>query len=144
MQSKIIPGIVKNQNVKAIGKGISVQKAAAEMANSKIACLLVVEDNKLVGIFSERDITAKVVALGLDPNQISVGSVMTPNPDVIGPDNTAKEALAMMQSRGYRHLPIVSNDKILGILSIRDLFSAVKVSLEEDLTACENYIRGEA
>jgi CBS domain-containing protein len=77
---------------------------------------------------------------GLDPDDTVLGRVMTPNPDTVAPNNTALEALRRMTECGYRHLPVVDGEQIVGIVSIRDLYAAVNRELAEDLQQREAFM----
>ena len=99
----------------------SVREACRLMAEHHCGSVLVVEDGRLVGIFTERDAVERVFAGGLDPQLTLLAEVMTPQPDTIGPNHSVDEAIRRMDEFGYRHLPVVEADRVLGVLSIRDL-----------------------
>jgi CBS domain-containing protein len=99
------------------------------MAAHHCGAILVCRDDTLIGIFTERDLIAKVVALGRDLDTPLI-EVMTANPDTIAADTSIESAIRQMRDSGYRHLPVVQADRILGILSIRDL-SAVEFALRQ-------------
>ena len=103
------------------------------MAYLRIGALMVVEDDRLVGIFSERDALTRVVAKEIDPAATTLAQVMTPDPIVIAPDTTVQQALDIMAERGFRHLPVAEDGKIVAIVSIRDLYRSVKDQMETDL-----------
>ena len=105
-----------------------VSKAAILMAKKKVGAVLVVEDARLVGIFTERDIAFRVVACGLDPRITRLADVMTPAPDTVDPDKPFGHAMLKMQEGGFRHLPVIKDGQILGIVSAR---SAMDPALEE-------------
>lgn len=105
-----------------------VSKAAILMAKKKVGAILVVEDERLVGIFTERDIAFRVVACGLDPRFTRLADVMTPAPDTVDPDKPFGYAMLKMHEGGFRHLPVVKDGQILGIVSAR---SAMDPALEE-------------
>ena len=105
-----------------------VSKAAKLMAAKNVGAVLVVEDDCLVGIFSERDIAFRVVARGLDPQATRLADVMTRAPHTVDPDKPFGYALLVMQENGFRHLPVVQDGKLVGIVSSR---SAMDPELEE-------------
>lgn len=105
-----------------------VTKAAKLMAKRNVGAVLVVQNERLLGIFTERDVVSRVVANGLDVRTTRLADVMTPSPQTVGPDQTFGQALLIMHQRGFRHLPVVENDKVVGILSSR---SAMDPELEE-------------
>jgi CBS domain-containing protein len=107
----------------------TVRDAAIGMAAHHCGAILVCRDDTLIGIFTERDLIAKVVALGRDLDTPLI-EVMTVNPDTIATDASIMSAVRQMSESGYRHLPVVQADRILGILSIRDL-SIVELALQQ-------------
>ena len=97
----------------------SVRRAAMLMAVKRVGAIAVVENERLLGIFTERDALFRVLAAGLDPDATPVGDVMTRTPRTIGPEETLAAALELMRVHGFRHLPVVDNDAPIGILSSR-------------------------
>lgn len=140
MQRRIVPDLVSNQTLASLPPTATVRDAVRVMAERHIGAVLVAIDGRLQGIFTERDVLTRVVAAGLDPGDTALGGVMTPNPDTVGPGDTAFEALRRMSERGYRHLPVVDDDEMVGIVSIRDLYAAVNKDLAEDLQQREAFI----
>jgi CBS domain-containing protein len=96
---------------------------AQRMADRNVGAVLVVEDGRLTGIMTERDIM-RAVARGLRDDAV-VGECMTADPDTIAPDDTIEHAAVLMIHGGYRHLPVVDDDDVVGVLSIRDLVQVV-------------------
>ncbi|MEK9723855.1 MAG: CBS domain-containing protein [Rhodospirillaceae bacterium] len=144
MQRKIIPDIVQRLNIARVTVDDTIYSGAKMMADAHIAALIVVDDNdKLIGIMTERDLTYKVLAAGLDGKETKVGAVMTENPDTLAPDDSAIDALELMRSRGYRHLPVVEDGKCVSIVSIRDLYAAMKEALEQDIKETEAFVFGD-
>ena len=140
MQRRIVPDLVSNQTLASLPPSATVRDAARIMTERHIGAVLVAVDGRLQGIFTERDVLARVVAVGLDPDDTVLGRVMTPNPDTVTPNDTALEALRKMGEHGYRHLPVVDSDRLVGIVSIRDLYAAVNHELAEDLQQREAFI----
>ena len=98
----------------------TVGEAVAVMAQHRIGSVLVMEGEKLLGIFTERD-TVRALSLSHDAPRHQIVSWMTPNPRTVPPDNDADEALRFMLDSGFRHLPVVEDGKVVGIVSMRDL-----------------------
>ena len=98
-----------------------VRDVARKMSERNIGALAILDAGKLVGIFSERDLMTRVVVAGLDPEQTSVAAVMTRDLIVADPHEDVNAALQKMHRLGCRHLPVVDNGKLIGMLSIRDL-----------------------
>jgi CBS domain-containing protein len=140
MQGKIVPDIVNNQHIELVPPSVTVLEAAKRMTERHIGALLMGENERLLGIFTERDILTRVVSKGLDPQTTLVEEVMTKNPDTVAPDERALTALGRMQQKGYRHLPVTDGDQVVGIVSIRDLYAGVKRGLESDLEEREAFI----
>jgi CBS domain-containing protein len=140
MQGKIVPDIVNNQHIELIAPSMTVREAAKRMTERHIGALLMGENGRLLGIFTERDILTRVVSKSLDPQTTLVEEVMTKNPDTVAPDERALTALERMQQKGYRHLPVADGDRVVGIVSIRDLYAGVKRGLETDLQEREAFI----
>ncbi len=140
MQRRIVPDLVSNQTLASLPPSATVRDAARVMTERHIGAILVAVEGRLQGIFTERDVLARVVAAGLDPDDTVLGGVMTPNPDTVAPNDTALEALRKMSERGYRHLPVVDGERVVGIVSIRDLYAAVNHELAEDLQQREAFI----
>lgn len=143
MANRIIPDIVSETAVHTISEKASVREAANQMAEKHIGCLLILEAGRLKGIISERDVMTRVVALGLDADSTHVWEVMTPRVVTISPDDATEQALMLMQEGGFRHLPIVKDGRVLGILSVRDLYAAALGACELELREVSSYIQGE-
>ena len=144
MQRKIIPDIVSRLNIASVKIDDTIYKCAKIMAEANIAALIVVDENgMLIGIITERDMTQKILAIGIDPKTTQAGEVMTANPDTLSPDDSPTDALQLMQIRGYRHLPVSEHGKCVSIVSIRDLYASVKDALEQDIKETEAFVFGD-
>src|SRR5512145_2657693 len=97
----------------------TVVEAARLMKNGKVGAVLVVEEGRLVGIFTERDALFRVIAPGLDPAKTELRGVMTRDPTTVAPDETFGYALLLMHERGFRHTPVVENGRPVGVISAR-------------------------
>jgi len=106
----------------------SVARAAKLMADKNVGAVMVVEDKRLVGIFTERDAVFRVVAKGLDPRATRLDEVMTRSPLTVAPEETFGRALLLMQEGGFRHVPVVKDGEPVGIVSSR---SALDPEMEE-------------
>lgn len=144
MHRKIIPDVVPRRDIRAVKESTTVIECARLMKEIHVAAMIVVDDQgKLIGIITERDMVQRVLAAGLDPNATMVGKVMTRNPDTLSPDDSATDALELMQSRNYRHLPVAENGRCIGMVSIRDLYAAAKKALEEEVRETEAFVFGD-
>jgi len=115
-----ITDVIEHQTLITLGPETSVHHAAAVMEEAGIGAVPVVENGKLTGIFSERDIMNRVVAKGLNPDATRIGDVMTWTPITVGSHVSMTGALHMMHESGVRHLPVVDGERLVGILSARD------------------------
>ncbi len=139
----VVPHAVSEQSLATLEPSATVVEAARMMAYLRIGALMVVEDGRLVGIFSERDALTRVVAKEKDPATTLVSEVMTPDPITIAPETTVQRALDIMAEKGFRHLPVVEEDRIVAIVSIRDLYRSVKDQMETDiLLLAETLLQG--
>ncbi|MCC7166175.1 MAG: CBS domain-containing protein [Rhodospirillales bacterium] len=144
MQARIVPHIIQNQTLISVGEGATVREAAALMTDKRIGALMVIEGGTLKGILTERDVMTRVVAKGLNPETTKVAQVMTAKPDTLASHATAGEALERMHAGGYRHLPVVDGGKVVGMVSVRDLYAAVQRQMEREIKDREAYIFGES
>jgi len=112
----------------------SVIKAAKLMARRNVGAVLVVEHQHLTGIFTERDAVFRVVARGLDSRTTQLVDVMTKDPKTVSPDKSFGYALLVMHENHFRHLPVVENGKLIGVISSRN---ALDPDLEEFVAESE-------
>lgn len=108
-----------SRDLLCVEAGAPVVAVAQRMADRNVGAVLVLEGGRLTGIMTERDLM-RAVARGLRDDTV-VGECMTANPDAVAPDDTVEHAAVLMIHGGYRHLPVVEGDNVVGILSIRDL-----------------------
>jgi len=123
-----------------IGPDANVFDALKLMAEKNIGALLVVKNDKLVGIISERDYARKVVLQGKSSHATPVREIMTERAVCVRPDNTVEECMALMTDKHIRHLPVIEDEKLIGVLSIGDL---VKETISEQqfvIQQLESYI----
>jgi CBS domain-containing protein len=140
MHRKVVPDIVHQQRIELLPLSTTVRAAARNMAERHIGAVLIGQGSRLQGIFTERDLLIRVVARGLDPHTTRRKEVMTPDPDTVEPNDWASLALERMRTSGYRHVPVVEDGVVVGIVSLRDLYAAAKRELEEDLQQREAFI----
>jgi CBS domain-containing protein len=128
MFSTPVSEIMDSRKLLLAGPQTTVREAAKSMAARSVGALLVVEADRLLGIFTERDVVFRVVACGLDSAATPISEVMTRNPKTIAPDKSFGLAMLLMYENGFRHLPVVEKDVPIGIVSSR---SALDPELEE-------------
>ena len=133
MTNRKLAFIVKDQDPLTLPAGESVQHACRRMCERRVGAVLVTNDKgRLVGIFTGRD-AVRSLSEGRNPAGTKLAAVMTPDPATIAPERTAIDALRAMSDGGYRHLPIVAEGKILGIVSRGD-FKGLELDRLEDET----------
>jgi CBS domain-containing protein len=132
MQRKIIPDVIGKQEILTLPGSATVREAARRMRERHVGSVLITKSGRLEGIFTERDVVHRVIAAGRDPDQTALSEVMTRDPDTVRPDATAIQALRMMQDGGYRHLPVLEDGRIRGVVSRRDFFGLEKARLDEE------------
>ena len=125
---------MNKRNLLKASPQMPVIKAAQSMARKNVGAVLVIERDCLVGIFTERDVVFRVVAQGLNPVTTRLREVMTPSPQVIAPSKPFGLALFMMHEGGFRHLPVVDDGKVTGIVSARS-------AMDPDLTEFISEVR---
>ncbi len=132
----------KGHDVWSIAPDTTVLNALQLMADKKIGALLVMDDDKLVGVFSERDYARKVILKGKSSNDTPVRDVMSLNIVCVVPDQTTELCMSLMTEKRVRHLPVVDDDKVVGIISIGDVVKAVIADREDVIEQLEQYITG--
>ncbi len=133
----------KGAQVQTVGPQMSVLDAALLMNKQKIGCLVVMDNDQVVGMFSERDILRRVVAARRDPAATSVGDVMTTEIVCCRPHTDLMEARGVMKNRRIRHLPVLDDaEKLCGMISIGDLNAYDMHEHESTIYIMEQYIYG--
>jgi len=132
----------KGRQVWSIASTMSVYDALALMAEKNIGAVTVTDDDRLVGIFSERDFTRDVVLQGRAAKETRVSEVMTSRPVCVAPEQTVEECLALMTDKRVRHLPVVEQDSVIGLVSIGDAVKAVISEQQFTIEQLEQYISG--
>jgi len=131
--------IIFNQNPLILPQEASVKEACTLMANRRAGSVMATDTGgKLAGIFTGRDAVVRVLAQGKDATRTKLAEVMTTNPDTLLPEQTAIDALRIMWDGGYRHLPVVKDGKIFGIVSRGDFKADEQDRLEEERNLWEH------
>jgi signal-transduction protein with cAMP-binding, CBS, and nucleotidyltransferase domain len=132
----------KGNNFWAVRPDNTVFEALEKMAEKEIGCVMVVENDTLSGIFSERDYARKIVLHGFASKNSMVGDFMTKDIIYVQPNTDIYSCMALMTSKRVRHLPVLENNKILGVISIGDVVNAVIQQQHITIQDLENYIYG--
>lgn len=120
MLQRTIREVIAVRPAVSVSSGQSVRDAALLMGEAHVGALPVVDGDRLVGIFTERDALVRVLGRCLDPLATTIADVMTRNPQTIDPDHPLSHALLRMHDGGFRHLPVVEGDRLVGVVSVRD------------------------
>jgi CBS domain-containing protein len=119
-----------------------VYDALALMADKNIGAVLVLQDNQLVGLLSERDYARKLILENRSSRETPVSAVMTRHVAYVSPDKEIEDCMALMSERRFRHLPVMAGDELVGLVSIGDLVQAVIADHKFMIEQLEQYIIG--
>lgn len=136
--SDILKG--KTSHIYSVTGQASVYEAIKLMGEKNIGALLVMEGEKLTGILSERDYARKVVLKGKSSRDTAVKEIMTENVLTVTTTDTIENCMAIMTDKHIRHLPVVENDKVLGMVSIGDVVNGIIESQKETIAHLQSYI----
>jgi CBS domain-containing protein len=118
----------------------TVFDALKMMAEKNIGALMIIEAEKLLGIFSERDYARKIILQGKASHDTAVSEIMTRTVITISSDNTLEQCMTLMSKNKIRHLPVIDNEKVTGIISIGDVVMSIIETQKETITHLQNYI----
>ena len=130
------------QDIWSIAPDASVYEAVQSLADKRIGALLVMEGDRLEGIVSERDYAREVILKGRASRQTRVSEIMSSKVITVPPTHGVEASLAMMTEHGIRHLPVVDDGKVLGMLSMGDLVKVIISNQQSTIEQLESYIRG--
>ena len=132
----------KGNQIWSIEPKTTIFEALEIMSEKEIGALLVMEEEKLVGIFSERDYARKVILKGKSSKNTPVGELMTKKVFYIDPQKTISDCMAMMTTKRIRHVPVIEDEKVIGIVTIGDVVNQIITEQEVTIHHLENYITG--
>ena len=133
---------VKGSKVYTIDPATPIVDAVKEMADKKIGALVVIDTKGVKGIITEQDFTRRVILKDLDSEATRVKDVMTKRIDFLQPQQNTSDGLAIMTDKCVRHLPVLENEELVGMISIGDLVKEVISEQEYIISQLENYIHG--
>jgi CBS domain-containing protein len=134
---------VKPARVVSVSPTQSVLEAIKVLAAEDIGAAIVMEGGRLAGIFSERDYTRKVILKGRSSDTTRVEEIMTPNVIVVTPRTRTRECMQLMSEKNIRHLPVVEEGRVIGMVSIRDIVSDIIADQDFTIEQLEHYISGQ-
>ncbi len=132
----------KGNSVLSTTPGTSVYDALKLMADKNIGALMVMDGERLAGIFSERDYARKVILKGKTSRELSVSEVMTGDVISVRPDQTIVDCMELMTEKHIRHLPVLDAGRLIGVISIGDVVKNIISAQKDTITHLEDYITG--
>jgi CBS domain-containing protein len=132
----------KKKGFRSVTADTTAYEALQIMALADVGALLVVNGNKLQGIFTERDYSRKVILKGKSSKETPVGELMTAKVYCVGPDDSLEQCMAIMNEKKIRHLPVVDGGNLIGIVSIRNVVNMILDERETTIKNLEQYIYG--
>jgi CBS domain-containing protein len=132
----------KNNSVFSVEPQSSVYSAIEQMCEKNIGGVVVVENNVLVGIFTERDYARKLILKGKSSKDTVVAEIMTKNPITVSPDTTIDDCMNVMSEKRIRHLPVTENAVLVGMISIGDVVRHIIEEQKSTIEQLEHYITG--
>ena len=132
----------KGHDIFSVEPNVMVFKAIEMMCEKNVGGLLIVEDGKLVGIFTERDYARKLILKGKSSKDTPISELMTTKLVTVTPDATIDECMRLMTGRKIRHLPVLENDVLVGIISIGDVVRFIIDEQRTIIQELEHYITG--
>jgi CBS domain-containing protein len=132
----------KGSAVHAVDATVTIAEAVAEMNRHHIGSIVVLDGNRLAGIFTERDVLRRVVGAGLAPGYMRVADVMTRELIIVTPETTVEETMIIFAEKRCRHLPVVVDGELVGLISIGDISRWVADAHRVEAEHLKNYIAG--
>ncbi len=126
--------------IHSVSPSDTVYAAISLLAEYGIGAVMVMEGEKLVGIFSERDYTRKIALKGKNSHETKVADIMTSPVLYVTPSHRTRQCMALMSEKNFRHLPVIDNGKVVGMISIRDLMNDIIEDHEYTIAQLESYI----
>lgn len=132
----------KGDQIWSVEPKATIFEALEIMSEKEIGALLVMEDGKLKGIFSERDYARKVILKGKSSKETPVGELMTKKVFYMDPQKSINDCMAMMTAKRIRHVPVIEDNQVMGIVTIGDVVNQIISEQEVTINHLENYITG--
>jgi CBS domain-containing protein len=132
----------KSKTIFSVGSSDSIEHALKMMRDNRVRAVLVMDDGQLVGIVSQGDCAIKVLLPHRDPKLTRISEIMTPNPLTVTLSNSLEECMAIMAHKHIRHLPVVEQAKVVGVISVGDIVKHVIETQGNQIKFLETYIKG--
>jgi CBS domain-containing protein len=134
--------LVRNKgSIYSVDPDAPVLEAIRLMAEHSVGALLVMRDQELIGVVSERDYARKIILKGFASSETPVRQIMTSPVTTVSPDKSVRDCMRLMSEKRFRHLPVLDHDRVIGVLSIGDLVRAVLEEQQQTIEELERYIR---
>ena len=133
MPQRPISNVIAKRNIVTAPAQTTVREAARQMKQRNVSSIMVVENGKLIGIFTERDALFRVIAESRDPKTVKLADVMTAHPQTVDADKPVGYALLMMFEGGFRHVPVVKDGRPIGMVSARDALGPELQEFESEI-----------
>lgn len=130
----------REPSIYRVAPDVLVFDALRLLADYEVGALLVMEEDRLVGVVSERDYTRKVALKGLNSRELRVAAIMTANVITVSPTTGTRACMALMSQKRIRHLPVVDGAQVLGMISIRDILDDIIADHEQTIEQLQHYI----
>lgn len=142
---KYVQDILKSKGsvVYSVDPHVMVYSAIEQMCDKNIGGLMIVENGKLVGIFTERDYARKLILKGKSSKDTPIKDLMTPNPFTVTPQSSIEDCMKLMAGKHIRHLPVEENGKLIGMISIGDVVKHIIEDQKSTIAHLEQYIAGQ-
>lgn len=138
MATRKIAEVIHGQKVLTATRNLAVREASQQMKAARVGSIMVVDDGKLVGIFTERDALTRVLAEQRNPETTTLAEVMTANPQTVDPERPLGHAMHLMNDGGFRHVPVVKDGRPIGMISARDALGVELTAFEHELEQRES------
>ena len=134
----------KGAIVFSLAPSATVFEALTLMRERIIRSVLVIDGERLEGIISQGDCAMKVLYVGLDPRQVTLGDIMTRDPITVKPEDFTDHCMKLRSEKRLRHLPVVENNRVIGMVSVGDIVKELLLQQEQHIKYLETYIKGHA
>jgi CBS domain-containing protein len=131
-----------NKETYSVSSTETVYHAIEVMAEANIGAVLVTDEKRIVGICTERDYTRKIILKGLASKETQVKDIMTKEVITVAPETTVEQCMALMTKYRFRHLPVVENGHLTGVISIGDVVQSIIKEKESEISGLQEYIQG--